>query len=245
MPDSGDLSKAESVTPVYRRQFRYTVCQAAADFNDLRNVRNMLETIIRPIFQAITGTRKFYYRKLHEMAPSEKGRRVLEIGSGKQVKGKEAYSAVHIFEDVAEFCQTDLNPEYGHEPLDISDMEITSAYDVVLCLNVLEHVHDFQIAVKNLHAALVDGGQLAMAVPFAFPLHDEPHDFYRYTEFALRRMPSDFRKVDVTCNGLTKMPYGILLSPKNSGIWPNGYELGKVTPDMKLIDTARWCACGK
>jgi SAM-dependent methyltransferase len=211
MPDRGDLSKAESVNPVYRGQFRYTVCQTNADLNDLRNVRNMLKAIIRPIFQAITGTRKFYYRKLHEMAPSAAGKRVLEIGSGKQVNGKEAYSAVHIFKDVAEFRQTDLNPEYGHESLDITDMDITAAYDVILCLNVLEHVYDFQTAVKNLRAALVDGGQLVLAVPFAFPLHDEPHDYYRYTEFALRRMLSDFRKVDVTCNGLTKMPYGIFV----------------------------------
>ena len=168
----------------------------------------MIKAIARPIVHFITGTRKFYYSRLRNIAPSAEGKRVLEIGSGKLVKGKEAYSAVHIFNDVAEFRQSDLNPDYGHEALDITAMEITQAYDLILCLNVLEHVYDYPSAVKNLHAALVDGGRLVVAVPFAFPLHDEPHDYYRYTEFALRRMLSAFSKVEVEWKGFRKMPFG-------------------------------------
>jgi hypothetical protein len=59
-------------------------------------------------------------------------------------------------------------------------------------------------------------GQLVLAVPFAF-LHDEPHDYYR-CRFALRRMLSDFRKVDVTCNGLTKTIWYIFVMAENE--WP-------------------------
>lgn len=171
-------------------------------------VEHMLKAVARNLVQAITRTRKFYYNRLRDIAPGFEGKRVLEIGSGKQVKGQEAYSAVHIFDKVAEFRQTDLNPAFGHEPLDITTMDIKAEYDLILCLNVLEHVYDFQIAVKNLHAALADGGHLIVAVPFAFPLHDEPHDFYRYTEFALRRMLSAFTTVTVEHNGIKKMPYG-------------------------------------
>lgn len=168
----------------------------------------MMKEIARRLVHMVTRTRKFYYRRLRELAPSAKGKRVLEIGSGKQVKGKEAYSAVHIFTDVAEFRQTDLNPEFGHETLDITNMDIQGAYDLILCLNVLEHIYDYQTAIANLHAALADGGRLVVAVPFAFPLHDEPHDYYRYTEFALRRMLSDFKSVSVEIKGMKKMPFG-------------------------------------
>ena len=168
----------------------------------------MFKNHARALLQAITGTRKFYYRRLGEIAPSARGLRVLEIGSGKQVNGEEAYSAVHIFHDVAEFRQTDMNPAFGHDPLDITEMDIREAYDLILCLNVLEHVFDTARAVRNLHAALVPGGRLIVAVPFAFPLHDEPHDYYRFTRHALERMLAAFDKVEVEVHGPTKMPFG-------------------------------------
>ncbi len=174
----------------------------------------MIKSIARHALQAITGTRKFYYRKLAALAPSAKGKRVLEIGSGKQVRGKETYSAVHIFQDVAEFRQTDMNPEFGHEILDITTMNLDGKYDLILCLNVLEHVYDFQTAIQNLHRALKDGGRLVVAVPFAFPMHDEPHDYYRYTEFALRRMLADFQNIDLSINGTRKAPFGLFVVAK-------------------------------
>ena len=171
----------------------------------------MLKAIARAIVHLITRTRKFYYRRLREIAPSARGKRVLEIGSGKQIKGQEAYSAVHIFTDVAEFRQTDMNPAFGHEPLDITDMDIREEYDLILCLNVLEHVFDTETAVRNLHAALAPGGRLVVAVPFAFPLHDEPHDYYRFTRYALERIFAGFARVDVETHGPTKMPFGHFL----------------------------------
>ena len=168
----------------------------------------MIQTIVRKAVHLVTGNRKFYYRRLHEIAPSARGQKVLEIGSGKQVKGEEAYSAVHIFDDVAEFRQTDLNPEFGHEALDITTMELDGEYDLILCLNVLEHVYDYDVAVANLHRALTPGGRLVVAVPFAFPLHDEPHDYYRFTKHALQRMLSDFASANVEVHGPNKMPFG-------------------------------------
>jgi len=168
----------------------------------------MFKSSARKLVQTITGTRKFYYRRLGEIAPSARGLKVLEIGSGKQVKGQEAYSAVHIFRDVAEFRQTDLNPAFGHEPLDITDIDIRETYDLVLCLNVLEHVFDTKTAVGNLHRALAPGGRLVVAVPFAFPLHDEPHDYYRFTRYALEKMLAEFASVDVEVHGAEKFPFG-------------------------------------
>ena len=34
---------------------------------------------------------------------------------------------------------------------------------------------------------LAPGGKVLLNVPFYYQLHEEPHDYYRYTEFALRR----------------------------------------------------------
>lgn len=167
-----------------------------------------MHAIAKKAFHWITGNRKFYYRRLGEIAPLVKGQRVLEIGSGKQVKGEEAYSAVHIFKEVAEFRQTDINPDFGHEVLDIKTMEIDGEYDLILCLNVLEHIYETELVVENLRRALKDGGRLVIAVPFAFPLHDEPHDYHRFTKYALTRVLEKFKSANIEVWGPKKMPYG-------------------------------------
>jgi len=168
----------------------------------------MIKRIARLVVHAITGTRKYYYKRLREIAEDAQGLRILEIGSGRQVKGQEAYSAIHIFKEAKEFRQTDINPSFGHEVLDITDMNISSKYDLILCLNVLEHVYELEVAVANMRKALKKDGRLIVAVPFSFPLHDEPHDYWRMTEFSLKKLLEDFSDVKVEIKGSTKMPFG-------------------------------------
>ncbi len=174
----------------------------------------MIKRIARPVVHLITGTRRFYYRKLEHVGSTSAGLRVLEIGSGKQVKGEDSYSAIHLFPDAAEFRQTDFNAEFGHEVVDVTAMDIDGAYDVILCLNVLEHVYEAGLAVANLHRALAPGGTLHVAVPFMFPLHDEPHDYWRFTEHALRRLFSDFGDVQVDVKGSRVLPFGLFVSAR-------------------------------
>ena len=50
-----------------------------------------------------------------------------------------------------------------------------------------------------------------MAVPFAFPLHDEPQDYYRFTRHALERLLGGFASVEVEVHGPAKMPFGHLV----------------------------------
>jgi hypothetical protein len=44
---------------------------------------------------------------------------------------------------------------------------------------------------------LVPGGALWLTVPFVGPLHEQPYDFYRYTEFALEELLSAAGFVDI------------------------------------------------
>jgi hypothetical protein len=34
---------------------------------------------------------------------------------------------------------------------------------------------------------LTPGGRILMSVPFIYPLHESPYDYYRYTEYSLQR----------------------------------------------------------
>jgi SAM-dependent methyltransferase len=58
--------------------------------------------------------------------------------------------------------------------------------DAVLCTEVIEHVPDPGALVAEAHRVLKPGGSLLLSSPFTWHLHDEPHDYWRFTEYGLR-----------------------------------------------------------
>lgn len=60
-------------------------------------------------------------------------------------------------------------------------------FDGVICLEVLEHVPEPAIVMKEIERVLKPGGCAWISMPFLYPLHDAPFDFQRYTEYGLRR----------------------------------------------------------
>lgn len=63
----------------------------------------------------------------------------------------------------------------------------SASFDTVLMTDVLEHLPEPASAMREIARVLRAGGCLILGVPFLYWLHEEPHDYYRYTEFALRR----------------------------------------------------------
>jgi SAM-dependent methyltransferase len=66
------------------------------------------------------------------------------------------------------------------------DMIAAESYDSAICLEVLEHVPDPFKGFDELARILKTGGVLILSVPHLSRLHEEPHDYYRYTKYALR-----------------------------------------------------------
>lgn len=60
-------------------------------------------------------------------------------------------------------------------------------FDTVILSDVLEHIAQPELLWKEMSRILARGGKIIMSVPFYYCLHECPHDYYRYTEFALRR----------------------------------------------------------
>ncbi|WP_354256507.1 class I SAM-dependent methyltransferase [Bradyrhizobium sp. F1.13.3] len=69
------------------------------------------------------------------------------------------------------------------QPIDYPD----GAFDTIVLSDVLEHIPVPMDLCLEISRLLSPGGKLIMSVPFYYPLHEAPHDYYRYTEFALRR----------------------------------------------------------
>jgi SAM-dependent methyltransferase len=72
----------------------------------------------------------------------------------------------------------DLNGEWPFEP---------ATFDTVLLTDVLEHIPEPMNVMRQVAAVLRSSGKLILGVPFFYWLHEEPHDYHRYTKHALRR----------------------------------------------------------
>lgn len=63
-----------------------------------------------------------------------------------------------------------------------------SSFDSVLCTSVLEHVDDAEQTIAEIERVLRPGGQLLISMPFLYPTHEAPYDFWRTTHYGLDRM---------------------------------------------------------
>lgn len=59
-------------------------------------------------------------------------------------------------------------------------------FDTVLCISVLEHLEEPGRAIAEIKRVLKSGGHAIVSVPFLFPIHDAPGDYWRFTKFGLQ-----------------------------------------------------------
>lgn len=60
-----------------------------------------------------------------------------------------------------------------------------ASFDVVVLTQVLEHVRRPAAVLAEIARVLCPGGTLLATVPFVWELHEEPHDYWRFTSYAL------------------------------------------------------------
>jgi SAM-dependent methyltransferase len=58
--------------------------------------------------------------------------------------------------------------------------------DGIMMISLLEHLESPGIALNEAYRTLIPGGQILVAVPFAFPVHGFPMDFHRWTKEGLK-----------------------------------------------------------
>ena len=138
---------------------------------------------------------------LDRLPPQSRPRELLDFGCGDGLFFSELkkYGNVRGIE-VDRTLITPNNPDRDQispQPLGHADYQ-NWKFDVILALDVIEHLEDDVSAVSDLAGMLAPGGRLIITVP-AFPLlwdaHDEVnHHYRRYTTGSLRKiLPQGFR----------------------------------------------------
>ena len=177
-------------------------------------MKHLFDSAAKAGVHAVLGNRKWVEARLGEFAAKGIDRssgpgNVLEIGSGKPVDGEFVYSMRHVFPH-DEVRMSDIVADFGHEVIDVTAMHFDAEFDAIICLSVLEHLPDPAAAVGSMRRALKPGGSALIGVPFAYPLHDEPADYWRFTEHGLRRLTTGYAHVDIHRRGPRRLPSGLL-----------------------------------
>jgi SAM-dependent methyltransferase len=76
-------------------------------------------------------------------------------------------------------------------------------FDLVFCTQVIEHVPAPAALVAEAHRVLRPGGFLVLTGPFWWPLHEEPHDYHRFTRHGFAHMlrAAGFSEFEITPDG--------------------------------------------
>lgn len=124
------------------------------------------------------------------------GQEVLTVGAGGEVGNLLAECARRNGLAVTSF---DIDERFAPDILgDICAHDFAGrTFDVIVLSEVLEHVHSPHLAIANVRGALGEGGRLILTVPFMLPIHERPHDYYRYTRYGLEYLLRDFSDVSI------------------------------------------------
>jgi 2-polyprenyl-3-methyl-5-hydroxy-6-metoxy-1,4-benzoquinol methylase len=143
-----------------------------------------------------------YNRWIHDQFRPYAGRRILDVGCaiGNITQfwlDRELVVGIDIDEEFVHGIQERFGDRanFRAEVADIADPTVRALgrdeIDTVVCVNVLEHVRDDDLALQNMKEVLSPGGRLCLLVPafqFLFGTMDEAdHHYRRYRRPALAR----------------------------------------------------------
>ena len=131
----------------------------------------------------------------------------LDLGCGKMPyrnflkKGSDIKSYTGV--DIENCLEYDLNVKpdmyWDGETLHVEDQ----SYNSVLMTEVLEHCFTPSLILEEVQRVMKPDGFLLLTVPFLWPLHEEPHDYYRYTPYSMRRFLEEagFKDIHIKKHG--------------------------------------------
>jgi SAM-dependent methyltransferase len=137
--------------------------------------------------------------------------RLLDVGCGEMPYAPlfQPFADSYVGVDPAENPLAELRGPV--EELPVED----GAFELVLCLQVLEHCDDPAQAVRELHRATATGGRVLASTHGAMVYHPNPDDLWRWTHAGLERLfrqNGDWASVTVTPASGTTACLGMLFA---------------------------------
>jgi SAM-dependent methyltransferase len=156
---------------------------------------------IEPIRRAVRNTSDWidlafshHVASLARVAPRAHGR-LLDVGCGEKpfehlfLPHVTSYTGIEYeptfrLTETARRARSVVDMTYDGQRLPFSDGE----FDTVLSFQVLEHTPHPAELVMEMSRVLRPGGVLLLSAPFSFRLHEEPHDYFRFSPHGLQQL---------------------------------------------------------
>lgn len=148
-----------------------------------------------------------------KLSAIDKGSKILDAGAGELQYKKLCEHLEYVSQDFCQYDGTGDDKGLQMEKFDTSKIDIVSditnipvedeAFDAVMCIEVLEHVPNPILALKELTRILKRGGNLIITAPFCSLTHFSPYHFAtgfnKY--FYQHHLETDFEIQEITPNG--------------------------------------------
>lgn len=107
---------------------------------------------------------------------------VLDAGSGSLKR------YIDMFDDVSRYITLDIDPNNNPEILaSVEDIPLEDkSIDSVVSTQLLEHLKNPEMAIKEFYRVLKNEGYALITIPQCGELHEEPNDYYRFTNFGIK-----------------------------------------------------------
>ncbi|MFY1667366.1 class I SAM-dependent methyltransferase [Pseudomonas sp. Pseu.R1] len=144
-------------------------------------------------FQLARDHLQQFVKKTAEQLRGESGR-LLEVGPQDRSLVRESFHnfAVETFDIVDTY-----GPDLVGDITRVNEFIADSAYDVVVCMEVIEHTLNPFDAVKEIRRVLKDGGHLLISAPLNWRIHGPSPDCWRITEHGWNALLRDFDIVEI------------------------------------------------
>jgi SAM-dependent methyltransferase len=136
---------------------------------------------------------------------------IYEFGS-LQVSGQEAFADLRPFFPGREYVGCDMREGPGVDRvlnlhgLDLPDDSVGTA----LVIETLEHVEFPRRALMEIHRVLGPGGVVVATSLMNFPIHDHPHDYWRFTPQGFESLLAPFSTSFVGSAGSDDFPHTVI-----------------------------------
>ncbi|NEO87664.1 MAG: class I SAM-dependent methyltransferase [Spirulina sp. SIO3F2] len=121
------------------------------------------------------------------------GKKCLQIGVKEEIGEKFGPNWVSVDKyDTRDF----IDYNYDIHTLEFED----ESFDAVVCWSILEHIPHPEIAIKELYRVLKPDGEVWVQLPFLFPYHEVPKDYWRVTPDGLRVWMDAFKEISCGCD---------------------------------------------
>ena len=157
---------------------------------------NIFSKLFLTISKKITRQQIYPFLKKNITSINKKKIKILNICSGGEIE-----KIIKGFKNI-DLLSVDIDKKRKPDiVLDISSSDVTKKIkfkpNLIVCLEVLEHIKEPHMAIRNLYKISNKNTWLIFSVPFLFPIHDEPHDYYRFTKYGLKLLFKNFSKVKI------------------------------------------------